>query len=351
MFHVHAAVGCSCCYVACVASVVARCVHTVVAWLAGFSQDCSVLISTVAVPPQGLRCAVGLDGAFWQVFPERCLGGSGGGSPRTGLCCFYSSACCGVLFEILYHLVVGLFILVKVLPRIALCRFWQRFFQRVLCVRFRPPLCCPCGSKWCFLLLSARESLLLPVRQSRCSVFCVVFGADMVVALLKSSAFHVLLLWVSSGESPLVGHVLSRTVGAIHHVPVHECFDFVPSGALVYCVVPWVAPDSFEILGSVRTCLSTDESLAVDRCTQTEGMEFGEDNYCVWLSTAGILAIDRSTQASKPSVCEGITVDRCVWGCRQVIKEPINSSNFNFERSLESSMTVALVLQEDGRDR
>ncbi|MQL98980.1 hypothetical protein Taro_031697, partial [Colocasia esculenta] len=29
--------------------------------------------------------AVALAGAFWRVFPERCLGGSGGGSPRTGL--------------------------------------------------------------------------------------------------------------------------------------------------------------------------------------------------------------------------------------------------------------------------
>ncbi|MQM11240.1 hypothetical protein Taro_044147 [Colocasia esculenta] len=38
-------------------------------------------------------------------------------------------------------------ILVKVLPRIALCRFWWRFFPGVLCVCFGPPLCCPCGSK------------------------------------------------------------------------------------------------------------------------------------------------------------------------------------------------------------
>ncbi|MQL99628.1 hypothetical protein Taro_032353 [Colocasia esculenta] len=36
----------------------------------GFSQDCFVLVSTVAVLPQSLRCAVGLAGAFWRVFPR-----------------------------------------------------------------------------------------------------------------------------------------------------------------------------------------------------------------------------------------------------------------------------------------
>ncbi|MQL86395.1 hypothetical protein Taro_018920 [Colocasia esculenta] len=42
---------------------------------------------------------------------------------------------------------LGLCILVKVLPKIALCHFWRRFFPGVLCVRFGPPLCCPCGLK------------------------------------------------------------------------------------------------------------------------------------------------------------------------------------------------------------
>ncbi|MQL99091.1 hypothetical protein Taro_031809 [Colocasia esculenta] len=41
----------------------------------------------------------------------------------------------------------GLCILVKVLPRIALCCFWWRFFPGVLRVYFGPPLCCPCDSK------------------------------------------------------------------------------------------------------------------------------------------------------------------------------------------------------------
>ncbi|MQM14461.1 hypothetical protein Taro_047393, partial [Colocasia esculenta] len=113
----------------------------------GFSQDCSALISTVAMLPQGLRCAtsIGLASAFWRVFPERCLGGSGGGCPRTGLCCFCSSTCCSVLYDGPCSSVIwGLCILVEVLPRIALCRSWQRFFPGVLCVCFGPPLCCPC---------------------------------------------------------------------------------------------------------------------------------------------------------------------------------------------------------------
>ncbi|MQM04176.1 hypothetical protein Taro_036970 [Colocasia esculenta] len=58
-----------------------------------FSQDCSMLVSAVVVLPKGLRYAVVLAGAFWRVFPEWCLGGSGGGSPRTGLRCFYSLQC------------------------------------------------------------------------------------------------------------------------------------------------------------------------------------------------------------------------------------------------------------------
>ncbi|MQL92259.1 hypothetical protein Taro_024872 [Colocasia esculenta] len=67
-----------------------------------------------------------------QFFPERCLGGSGEGSLRIGLCCFCSPACCSVLSDGPCCLVVGLCILVKVLPRIALCRFWWRFFPGVL---------------------------------------------------------------------------------------------------------------------------------------------------------------------------------------------------------------------------
>ncbi|MQM05999.1 hypothetical protein Taro_038818 [Colocasia esculenta] len=154
---VHATVGCSCCCVACVVSVVARCVRVVVVRLAldslavifpvwttvvGKSRcgapgrlwqiwvcvplclrepACGVAFTgagllpmelveepfgvvlvrvslrtvpysflSVDVLPQGLRYVVVLAGAFWRVFPERCLGGSSGGSPRNGLHCFCS---------------------------------------------------------------------------------------------------------------------------------------------------------------------------------------------------------------------------------------------------------------------
>ncbi|MQL76864.1 hypothetical protein Taro_009264 [Colocasia esculenta] len=100
----------------------------------GYSENYFALVYVVVMLPQNLRCAVGLAGAFWRVFSERCLGGSGRGSPRTCLRCFCSSACCSVLSDGLCCLVVGLCILVKVLPRIALCRFWWRFFLGVLCV-------------------------------------------------------------------------------------------------------------------------------------------------------------------------------------------------------------------------
>ncbi|MQL77547.1 hypothetical protein Taro_009964 [Colocasia esculenta] len=55
----------------------------------------------------------------------------------------------------------------------------------------------------------------LPVRQSWCSVFCVLLEANVVVAFLKLLAFRVLLLWASGGESPSVGPVSSRAVGAV----------------------------------------------------------------------------------------------------------------------------------------
>ncbi|MQM19613.1 hypothetical protein Taro_052619, partial [Colocasia esculenta] len=97
------------------------------------SVDRFTLVSAVAVLPQSLRCAVGLAGFF----PERCLGGSGGGSPRTSLCYFCSFAYCSVLSDGSCCLVVWvvhfgegssqdrpLSLLVEVLPRSALCLFW-----------------------------------------------------------------------------------------------------------------------------------------------------------------------------------------------------------------------------------
>ncbi|MQM17873.1 hypothetical protein Taro_050854 [Colocasia esculenta] len=93
-----------------------------------FPQNCVVLPSgccCVALEVEVHRlvalCSgdVSQNGAFWRVFPERCLSGSGGGSPRTYLRCFYSSACCSVFYDGPCCWPFGLCVLVKVLPRIA----------------------------------------------------------------------------------------------------------------------------------------------------------------------------------------------------------------------------------------
>ncbi|MQL71044.1 hypothetical protein Taro_003380 [Colocasia esculenta] len=176
-------VGCSCCCVVRMASVVTRRVRAVVAllaldslavvfpmWRTGAGKSrcfvcrvaslvehcdtclwllsawCWLVVSSGEVlseffsvgsgESEGLRYAVVLAGAFWPVFPERCLGGSGGGSHRTGLRCFCSSACCSVLSEGPCCLVVWvvrsgegssqnrpLSFLAEVLPRSTLCSF------------------------------------------------------------------------------------------------------------------------------------------------------------------------------------------------------------------------------------
>ncbi|MQM02495.1 hypothetical protein Taro_035265 [Colocasia esculenta] len=66
-----------------------------------------------------------------------------------GPACVASTVLLAAVFPLIVCVLwsLGLCILVKVLPRIALCRFWWRFFPGVLCVRFGPPLCCPCGLK------------------------------------------------------------------------------------------------------------------------------------------------------------------------------------------------------------
>ncbi|MQL93745.1 hypothetical protein Taro_026391 [Colocasia esculenta] len=179
-----------------------------------FSQDCFVLAFVVAVLPQSLRCAVGLAGAFWRVFPERCLGGSSGGSPKTCLHCFCSSTCCSVLSDSLCCLVVGLCILVKVLPKIALCRSWWRFSPKLLLVVLVVAALSLCRDELPMLLVGLSVLQSAWALSSRCSVFCALLGANVVVALWKLSAFCVLLLWVSGGESPSVGPMSSQAVGA-----------------------------------------------------------------------------------------------------------------------------------------
>ncbi|MQL76759.1 hypothetical protein Taro_009152 [Colocasia esculenta] len=63
--------------------------------------------------------------------------------------CVASAVLLAAVFSLMVCVVwsFGLCILVKVLPRIALCRFWWRFFPGVLRVCFGPMLSCPCDSK------------------------------------------------------------------------------------------------------------------------------------------------------------------------------------------------------------
>ncbi|MQM15562.1 hypothetical protein Taro_048511 [Colocasia esculenta] len=66
-----------------------------------------------------------------------------------GPACVASAVLLTAVFFLMVRVVwsFGLCILVKVLPRIALCCFWWRFFLGVFRVCFGPPLCCPCDSK------------------------------------------------------------------------------------------------------------------------------------------------------------------------------------------------------------
>ncbi|MQL85067.1 hypothetical protein Taro_017583, partial [Colocasia esculenta] len=90
-------------------------------WL--LSALCWLVVNSGELLPEFFSVGSGrscdrLGGAFWRVFPELCLGGSGGGSPKTCLRCFYSSACCSVFSDGPCCWPFGLCMLVKVLPRI-----------------------------------------------------------------------------------------------------------------------------------------------------------------------------------------------------------------------------------------
>ncbi|MQL90585.1 hypothetical protein Taro_023193 [Colocasia esculenta] len=218
--------------------------------------EVSVVWLVAVALPSKLRwlryAAVVLAGAFWWVFPERCLGGSGGGSPRTYLRCFCSSACCSV--SLCWSVLVGrlilcvlvkvlpriallsilaevlperlLALLVEVLPRAALCLFWLSLLSLcrdelsllpiglpvlqsawVLSVK---DFVCPYGRVVCF---ASRALRALPdgglcVALSACVVgavpcVCVLLRADVVIAFLKLLDFLVFFSCGSLVESPL----------------------------------------------------------------------------------------------------------------------------------------------------
>ncbi|MQM19188.1 hypothetical protein Taro_052188, partial [Colocasia esculenta] len=355
MIRAHAA-GCSCCCVACKASLIARCVHAVGAWLALDSLEVVFLVWRTLASQSSLvltgcelwlRCIAWLPCVLvelvWLVrfggfFPEQCLGGSGGGSSRTGLrssqdrplslllevlpksasCLFRATVVLLLWFEVcrLVGLCSGevlpeqlLALLVEVLPRaasryfgcvvplavhlaaalanlsygglvsaigvlravllmgasVSRCGFASRVWKRLVRVSF---LCFSSVARggdaplWCCvaeagLLVQAlfrcvfdcASACALEAFHSRCSMFRVLLGADVVVALLeKLSTFRVLLLWVSGRESPSVGHVSSRAIGlqflacGFWRVSGEESFRLARSILLMLVIAPYVVP-------------------------------------------------------------------------------------------------------------
>ncbi|MQL76503.1 hypothetical protein Taro_008904 [Colocasia esculenta] len=103
----------------------------------GGNEDRFALVSAVAVLPQSLRCAVGLAGAFWRVFPRAVPWWFWWRFSQDQLVLLLQFAYCSVLYDGSCCLVVWvvhssegssqdrpLSLLVEVLPRSALCLFW-----------------------------------------------------------------------------------------------------------------------------------------------------------------------------------------------------------------------------------
>ncbi|MQM10489.1 hypothetical protein Taro_043381, partial [Colocasia esculenta] len=104
-----------------------------------------------------------LAGAFWWVSHNGALVALV--EVLLGPTCVASTVLLAAVFSLMVR-VVWLFrlcVLVKVLPRIAPYRFWQRFFPGVLGVCFRLPLCCPCDLK-CAICVELHSGEVLPGR-------------------------------------------------------------------------------------------------------------------------------------------------------------------------------------------
>ncbi|MQM04599.1 hypothetical protein Taro_037403 [Colocasia esculenta] len=198
-----------------------------------------------AVLPQGLRYAasVGLAGAFWRVFPERCLGGSGGGTsqdrslsllvkvlPRSALCSFWATVVLPLWFEVCHS--VGLRS-GEVLPGRLLALFDGVCLgvsgQGV--VRLAVHLAVPLASLSRSLFPSFSIALV-GLRVSPC------FG--WFASFLASCVLSQMVVWARAGVAccALSGLQFFACDFWQHRVLVFERFDFVPSGALVHCVVP-----------------------------------------------------------------------------------------------------------------
>ncbi|MQM10244.1 hypothetical protein Taro_043141, partial [Colocasia esculenta] len=107
---------CSVCRVASLVERYDTCLWLLSAWcwlVVSSSEVLSESFSVGSGGSEGLRCAVGLAGMFWRIFPERCFGGSGGGSSqdrplsflvevllRSALCSFRATVVLPLWFEV-----------------------------------------------------------------------------------------------------------------------------------------------------------------------------------------------------------------------------------------------------------
>ncbi|MQM19496.1 hypothetical protein Taro_052501 [Colocasia esculenta] len=284
-------------------------------------------------------------------FLERCLGGSSGGSPRTGLRspfvasgggssqeCFVfvlghryvahvvrsvSFVCLGVVGQGVVPLAVRLATALASLSyggMVSAVGVWRAVLLMGASVS-HCGFAFACGRDSCvspssafrWLLevvmlhcgvVSPRESLwfLLPMRQSRCSVFRVLLGADVVVVLLeKLSAFHVLLLWVS-GLGPVRPVVPFQACSSLR-VAFGGSLEKSPSGlGPVRPVVPFQACSSLRVAfgGSLEQSPSVLDHVVCRRC---EVPSFGLTSDVFRVSVAVCPIVERVVSQCCGSAC------------------------------------------------
>ncbi|MQL82046.1 hypothetical protein Taro_014514 [Colocasia esculenta] len=248
-------VDCSCCYVACVASVVARCVHAMVAQLAmdslavvfpmwrtvagksrrsvlGSLRHLSVVVVGLVLADcelwciawlpcvLGLRYAVDLAGAFWWVFPELCLGGSGGGPSQDHPLSFRAE--CAVWLGC---------VLVR-FSQDGSWRFWWRFSPKLLRV--------------VFVLVSLFVSKFLD-----CAGGTSCIPVVRVVCFISRTQYALADGGLGLGR---FGQLCPFRLATLC-VWLLEGLCFVSFGALVHYVVPWVASGACDSAMCCVVCL------------------------------------------------------------------------------------------------
>ncbi|MQL68786.1 hypothetical protein Taro_001036 [Colocasia esculenta] len=201
MIHARVA-GCSCCCAACVASVVARRVRAIAARLALDSLAVVLLVWKMLARQSRLRCIAWLpcvlvrislrtNGALVvlvEALPEPA--------------CVASAVLLAAVFSLMVRVVWswGLCILVKVLPTIALCHFWRRFFPGVLCVlvsKFLGRAGGTCVSLWLewfasFLTPGVLLQMVVWVAMLHCGVSIALLCTGFLVGLLVQALFRCL---------------------------------------------------------------------------------------------------------------------------------------------------------------